>query len=298
MDLIIPNKLKKGDTIGILSVSGDIKDFEKLEHAKTFFNQNGYNVKFSDTCKIKKNYLCGNDEIRANAINEFFADKEIKAIVAARGGYGAIRILDKINYDLIKQNPKIFCGYSDITALQLMIYKKTGLISFNAPMAYSDFGENINEYTKKSFFDILEKGQNGIILDNPKIYYEGETSGILWGGNLATIQSMCGLDFLPDKEFIFITEEINEPVYKIDKMFTQLLNIKKFKKNIAGIVLGNFSGVDNKEYLESFFEELSQSLKIPMTSGLKFGHEKEKQTFAIGKNVLLNTSKKIINYPE
>ncbi len=290
MDKIIAPKLRKGDTVGFLSVAGDIKDFSRIEKAKVLFEQQGYNVVVSDTAKTRKNYLCAEDETRAQALNEFFKNPDINAIIACRGGYGAIRILDKIDYEAIKNNPKFFGGYSDITALQLMIYKKTGLVTYNAPMAYSDFGTEINDYTKQSFFNVIENGIKEIAIDRPNVIYAGIASGVLWGGNLSTIQSLCGIDFIPEEKFIFVTEDINEPVYKIDKMFTQLLNIKEFKNNMSGLVLGDFSGIDNERYFAEFFKELSNELKVPLISGLKFGHEQEKQTFPIGESAMLDTN--------
>ena len=154
--IIKPEKLKKGDTVGFVATSGDIKDFSKLEKAKEEFEQAGFKVKISETAKKRKDYLSGTDEERAAALNDSFKDPEIKAIVAARGGYGAIRILNKLDYKSIQSNPKIFVGYSDITALSLMIYKQTGLVTYSGAMAFSDFGCGISEYTKNSFFDILE----------------------------------------------------------------------------------------------------------------------------------------------
>ena len=287
---IIPQNLKYGDTIGFLSVSGDIKDYTKLEKAKAYFEKQGYKVFISDTPKTRKNYLCEDDDARADALNKFFKEKSVDVIIATRGGYGAIRILDKIDYEAIKNNPKIFCGYSDITALQLMIYKKTGLVTYNAPMVYPDFGADQDDYTVCSFFKTLENSPKEIIIDNPHVFCSGVVSGILWGGNLSTVQSMCGLDFIPDEKFIFVTEDINEPVYKIDRMFTQLLNIPEFKSNLCGIVLGDFSGIDNERYFLDFFTELSKELRIPVISGLKFGHEKQKQTFPIGVNAVLDTN--------
>ena len=290
MKRLFPQNLKKGDTIGILCVSGDIKDYKRIEKAKEYFEKQGFRVVISKNCGDRINYLCGDDNTRAKALNDFFKDDSIDAIIAARGGYGAIRILDKIDYLSIKQHPKIFCGYSDITALMLMIYKKTGLVTYNAPMAYSDFGSEISKYSEKSFFDSLTKNSNEIIIDEPVVYYEGVTSGILWGGNLSTIQSLCGQNFIPEEKFIFVTEDINEPVYKIDKMFTQLLNIPQFRNNLTGIVLGDFSGIDNESYFNDFFNFLAQNLKIPLIGGLKFGHCKDMQTFPIGVDVMLDTN--------
>lgn len=290
MNLLKPRLLKKGDTIGFLSVCGDIKDYSKLEFAKEYFQNIGFNVVISDSSKTRKNYLCGDDEFRAKSLNEFFADDSIDAIIATRGGYGAIRIIDLIDYELIKNHPKIFAGYSDITALSLMMYKRSGLITYNAPMAYSDFGSEISSFSADSFLSVMQNGIKEICIENSKVYFSGMTSGILWGGNLSTVQSLCGLDFIPDKNFIFIAEDINEPVYKIDKMFTQLLNIADFKKNLKGIVLGDFSGIDNESYFVSLFEEFANCLRIPIVSGLKFGHEKDKLTFPMGDEVILDTN--------
>ena len=290
MDLIYPEHLKKGDTIGILCVSGKIDDYSKLNRAKEFIESKGYNVKISYLPEKQNGYLCADDETRASELNRFFADKTIKAIIAARGGYGSIRIIDKIDYKTIKDNPKFFGGYSDITALSLMIYKNTGLVTYNSPMAYSDFGNQISDYTEKSFFDVIENGLTELRLENSRVYRSGNASGVLWGGNLSTIQSLCGIDFIPDDDFIFITEDINEPVYKIDKMFAQLFNISKFKTNCKAIVLGYFSNIDNNEILDKLFKEIANKYEIPVVKGLKFGHERDFLTFPIGVNAILNCS--------
>lgn len=286
---VIPTPLKDNATLGFLSVSGSISDKDSIKNIKAYFEKLGFNVKISDTAYQNNNYLSGTDEQRANALNEFFADDSIDAIISMRGGYGALRILNKIDYEIIKNNPKIFCGYSDITALQLMIYKKTGLITYNGPMIVSDFKDNISQFTVESFFRVLKNKTHEIKIDNPIVFKQGKAKGALWGGNLSTIQSMCGLNFIPDEKFVFITEDINEPAYKIDKMFTQLLNIEKFKTNVQGIVLGDFTGVDNQIYLNDYIQELSNHMDIPIIGGLKFGHEKEKQTFPIGVDIVLNT---------
>lgn len=292
----IPAKLKKNDTIGLLSVSGDIQEYQYIENAINYFQSCGFKTVVSKNITAKKNYLSGDDNIRADALNGFFADDSINAIVCARGGYGAIRLLDKIDYESIKKHPKIFCGYSDITALQLMIYKKANLVTYNAPMAYSDFGRGTTDFTKQSFWNVLKNGITKIKIEKPKVYQSGKVKSTLWGGNLSTIQSLCGQDFIPDKDFIFITEDINEPVYKIDKMFTQLFNINQFKNNIKGLVLGDFSGIDNEEYFIDFLSDVSSELNIPIIGGLKFGHEDDKLTFPIGTKVELDTDRATINF--
>ena len=116
-----------------------------------------------------------------------------------------------------------------------------------------------------------------------KSFKEGSANGILWGGNLSTVVSLCGQDFIPDKDFIFFAEDLNEPVYKIDKMFQQLINIPEFSDRCKGIVLGDFLDIDNEVWLDEYFNEIANRLNIPVVSGFKITHAKEKITIPIGK---------------
>jgi muramoyltetrapeptide carboxypeptidase LdcA involved in peptidoglycan recycling len=134
--------LNKGDTIGIIALSGDC-DREKVEKAKTNIESLGYKVKLSKNIYDQNRYLAGSDEDKISELERFFEDDEIKLILCARGGYGAIRLINKIDYDILNANPKPFCGFSDVTALLLMIYRKTGMVTYHAPMACTDFGVNI-----------------------------------------------------------------------------------------------------------------------------------------------------------
>lgn len=282
MNLIKPKNLNKGDTIAIIAPSGEV-NIEKIKSAVQYFENKGYKVKLGANLSKCRNYLAGNDNERAEDLNNAFADKDVNAIVCARGGYGAIRLIDKIDFDIIKNNPKIFCGYSDITALSAMILKKTGLITYSGPMAQSDFSDNdINSFTEEKFFETLSPDLLEIEPENLKIYHTGEAEGILFGGNLATNASLCGLDFIPDEKFIFFAEDICEPVYKIDRYFTQLLNIEKFKNNLTGIVLGDFLETDNKIWLEEFFQKVSKKLDIPVYGGYPISHDKRKTTIPVG----------------
>ena len=281
--------LNKGDTIGIIALSGAC-DREKVEHAKANLEAMGYKLKLSKNIYDQNLYLAGSDEDKISELHKFFEDNEIKLILCARGGYGAIRLINKINYDLIKANPKYFCGFSDATALLLMIYKKTELITYHSPMACSDFGEiNVNKFTKQNFMKAIN--DKPLCFEGTKIYKEGAAEGILWGGNLATVVSLCGQDFIPDRDFIFFTEDLNEPVYKIDKMFQQLINIPQFKKYCKGIVLGDFLSIDNEEWLCEYFEELAKKLNIPTVSSFRITHAEEKITLPIGKSARLEGKK-------
>ena len=295
MKTIIPKKLQKGDTIGILAVSGKIKEYKRIENAANYLKEEGYKVIISDTCKTSHRYMAGvSDDDCIKELHNFFKNKEINAILCARGGYGTLRLLDKINWNIIKNNPKIFAGYSDITILLNMIYKKTGLITFHSAMANGDFGETIEEYTSNSFFKTLKGITKKYSAENGKIINKGISKGILWGGNLSTLVSLCGINFVPDEDLILFLEDLNEPIYKIDKMLTQLFNIKKIKKNVKGIAFGEFKDIEDIKTLEEVQKEIANKYNIPACTGFKFTHNKIKDTIPVGVHAELNADKKII----
>ena len=287
-------------TIGIIALSGAC-DNEKVLNAKKFFESKGFNVKLSENIFDKDRYLAGSDDKKLEELHKFFSDSEIDIIMCARGGYGAIRLVNNIDYDLIKKNPKIFCGFSDVTALLLMIYKKTGMVVYHGPMATSDFGDELHHLTPSlkgwentyiCFLDAI-KGEK-LQFQGNKIYKDGSAQGIIWGGNLATVVSLCGLNFIPDENFVFFAEDLNEQVYKIDKMFQQLINIDNFRQNCKGIVLGDFLDCGNEEWLQEYFEELTNRLEIPIAGGFKITHEREKITVPIGRQAKLAGNKLVI----
>ena len=274
-------------TIGIIALSGVI-DKEKLNFAINNLKKLGYNIKLSKNIFDTTRYLAGNDNDKVEELEKFFLDPKIDIIMTARGGYGAIRLIDKIDYNLLKNHPKIFTGFSDVTALLLMIYKKTGMVTYHGLMATPDFGFDceIDEFSFQNFQAAINDEE--LNFEGNKIYREGAAEGIIWGGNLATLVSLCGIDFIPNEDFIFFAEDLNEPVYKIDKMFTQLFNIKEFKKYCKGIVLGDFLDCGNEKWLEEFFVELSKIHQIPIIGGFKITHNRKKITIPIGKNSILS----------
>ena len=273
-------------TIGIVSLAGAIgNDRDKIESAKKYFENKGLNVKLSKNIYDSNRYLAGDDEVKISELEHFFADPEIDIIINTRGGYGSIRLINRIDYEIIKNNPKPFIGFSDITALLLMIYKRTGMVTYHGPMVISDFAD-ITPFTENYFNKAINREE--LFFTGDGTYQAGSAEGIIWGGNLATVASLCGQDFLPGEDFIFFTEDLNEPVYKIDRMFRQLINIKEFKAHCKGIVLGDFLGVDNSGWMKVFFQELTDSLQIPVAHGFKITHLKDKITIPIGCNSVLN----------
>ena len=294
MNIIKPPILNQGDTIGILSLSGAVeKNSMPLMAAVDYFAKLGYKTLISNDLYLKKRYLAGDDDIKVKNLHAFFENPDINAIICMRGGYGAIRLINKIDYSLIRNKPKIFCGYSDVTALNLMFLKRAGLMTYSGPMILSDFGKtDRSEYTMNEFFKALTSDNYSI--EAEKTIKSGSAGGLLWGGNLATAASLCGVDFIPDEPFIFFTEDINEPVYKIDRMLRQLMNIQKFRQNIRGICFGYFADTDNKEWLFDLFRETAEELNIPAASGFKITHTACKTTVPVGAKAELRGSELFI----
>ena len=262
MNLIKPAKLKKGDTIAIIAPAGDV-DNNKIIKAKEYFINKSYKVQLAKHLNCTERYFSAKDDERLEDLENAFLDKNIDAIICARGGYGSIRLINKIDYDLIRQNPKIFCGYSDITALNAMFLKHAGLATFSGPMILSDFGqENLCEYTINKFFETVMTGRF-------------DYDGTFWGGNLSTLVSLCGQDFIPDFEFTLFLEDLNEPPYKIDKMVTQLFNIDKIRENTKAIAIGDFLGADDIDYI---FEDLG----LPLIKNFPASHSDKKATIPYG----------------
>ncbi len=292
MNLIKPKNLKAGDTIGILATAGAVEDKENVLRAKKFFEDRGYKVVLSENIFDEFRYLSGTDEKKVEEMHKFFLSPDINAIICMRGGYGAVRLIKKLDYELIKNNPKIFCGYSDISALSAMILKKSNLMTYWGPLAQSDFGvESPNEFTLNSFFNAVTTNKLEYLPTKDKVYHRGNAEGILWGGNLGTIVSLCGQDFLPDEDFIFFAEDLNEVAYKIDKMMTQLMNIDQFVKHVKGIVLGDFLDMDNEQWLDELFVEIGNKLNIPVVGGFKITHDVEKITLPYGAKAELKENK-------
>lgn len=293
MNLIKPKKLKKGDTISIIAPAGAV-DINLIRKAEEYFKNCGYNVKLGANINKHYRYFSGSDNERLEDLHNAFADSETNAIICARGGFGTLKLLNRIDYDLIKNNPKILCGYSDITALSTMILKRSNLITYSGPMAQSDFSgaSKINKFTEINFWNTLTNSSPVELTprDGGKAYKKGSATGIMFGGNLATITSLCGQDFIPDNKFIFFAEDVNEPAYKIDKYFTQLFSINEFKDNITALILGDFTETDNKQWLDEIITEIASQTSIPIFSGYPISHTEIKATIPFGAEAVIENS--------
>lgn len=296
---INPHKLKKGDTIGIISPAGSITH-QQLETTIANMKKFGF-IPFPGKFVLnKKGFLAGSDTQRAADINNMFENKNVAGIICSRGGYGTTRLLHLLDYSIIKQNPKPIMGHSDITALLNAIHFKTGLITFHSPMGISSFNEQTIKYFKKVLmnpereYSIFLPRKPGNEEEKAFIINEGKASGILAGGNLSLLVSLIGTPFDIDyKDKIIFIEEINEAPYRIDRMLTQLIASYRLTQ-AAGIACGVFTKCDsdNSTYnnnCKTVLMERLSNLNIPAVYGFQFGHIPINATMPIGSYVLLNT---------
>ena len=221
--------LNKGDKVIIVSPSSYLEK-GSIDNGVKWLESLGLNVVLAPHVYDNFLYMAGSDENRAQDINTAFADKSIKAVFCSRGGAGSTRILDHLDFDLIKKNPKPVFGLSDSTALQNALYTKSDIISYTGFLLTYDFKDNsLGEKTKNSVTNIFTR--HGQYFQSGKILNKGKTSGILVGGNLTVFCYLCGTDYFPDlTDKILLLEDVGEKTYKIDLMLNMLKQQKNFNK--------------------------------------------------------------------
>jgi len=291
MNVIKPHPLQSGATIGIISPASPQRDPARLERGIAYFESKGYTVKIADNAlKSDAGYLAGTDEERIADIESMFSDDSINAIFCARGGYGTTRILSRLNYDIIRSNPKIFVGFSDTTALQSAIFSKTELITFSGAMPSVDFVDDIDPFTEESFFSVLTQdiADKTLHIDSHHSYHTGQANGRLICGNLCLLATLCGSDFLPDlHDSLLMIEDIGEEQYRIDRYLSQL-ELSGHLNTCNGILIGDFTPPSNpiatvphRSYEEIFLDYAKRSGK-PMLGDIPYGHIKRKLTLPFG----------------
>ena len=177
MNLIKPPYLNEGDTVAIIAPAGAV-EYDEIIKAQAYLERRNLRVKLGKNIFKTCRYMAGDDDERVEDLHEAFLDTSVNTIICARGGYGSIRLIKLIDFNLIRRNPKIFCGYSDITALSLMFAKHSDLITFSGPMAQSDFND-ITEFTAQSFFNVVSGVQEEYF--STVTYNMGNAQGIIWG---------------------------------------------------------------------------------------------------------------------
>jgi muramoyltetrapeptide carboxypeptidase len=309
MGIVKPKRLKQGDVIGIISPASSPDDLTKINHGVEYLEKIGYRVEIGKNVGSQEGYLAGSDLQRLSDLHEMFHNKNVKAIFSIRGGYGSGRLLDKIDYKLIRNNPKIFVGYSDITALQMAFFTKTGLVTFGGPMVAVDFHDEISPFTEEVFWRTITSNKKIGRIQNPRkekfyLLNKGRGQGRLLGGNLSILTSLMGTEYLPKlKDSILLLEDANEAPYRIDRMFNQL-RLAKILKQVSGIILGHFVDCYETDPAKRSFTlneviiEYFQNSQLPVLYNVKHGHIKENITIPYGVKCVLNATRGFIEITE
>ena len=296
---IKPEILYPGDTIGIITPASQMK-VEKLNLGIKYLQNLGYNVLLGKHVKDSYGYLAGKDQDRINDLHEMFANPEVKAIISSQGGYGTPRLLDEIDYYLIAQNPKLFIGYSDLTALQLAIWRQTGLVTFSGPMVAVEMAAGIEKFTEDFFWPLICDDQISQFYptkpDDPlQVVEPGKAQGFLLGGCLSLISCVIGTKHQPDfSGSILILEDIGEQPYRIDRYLCQMKSAGILDQ-VNGIILGQFIDCVDEEdsptlTLDEIFDDFFSQLSIPVVKSFPYGHGVKKFTIPFGANVEIDTS--------
>jgi muramoyltetrapeptide carboxypeptidase len=303
-----PPRLRAGDLIGLVSPASPIADPSRIDKGVRYLESLGYRVEIAPSVLKNHGYLAGTDEERAGDLHAFFARKDIRAIMCIRGGYGTPRLLRLINYRLIASNPKIFVGYSDLTSLQLAIWKRTGLVQFHGPMVGVDMADGMDAFTEGLFWQtVTATSRVGTIAlpdPQPTALTGGKARGRLLGGNLALLVSSMGTRYFPDfRDTLLYLEDIGEEPYRVDRMLFQLLNAGILHA-VSGILTGQFTDCGPKDItkpsfsVDEVFQQIADLTDRPFLARLPFGHESRKMTIPLGITARVDASRGRIEYLE
>lgn len=297
--VVKPKRLAPGDTVALVAPASATFNSVDLQIAKESLEALGLKVKIGGHLLDRHGYLAGEDKDRAADINAFFADRSVSAVLPIRGGWGSSRVLPYLDFDLIRRNPKIVLGYSDITALLLGIHAKTGLVTFHGPNGMGRWDEFSVDYFKH----MLMQGE-AVTFDNPRKLSDrnvltqtenrtltitgGKARGRLLGGNLTVLTTIIGSPYLPQWDgAIFFCEDVGEGYYRIDRMLTQL-KLAGVLSKIKGFVFGTCSEctVGDNNFgaltLEEIFADHIKPLAVPAWTGAMIGHGMPQWTLAEG----------------
>ena len=293
--------LKSGDTIALIAPAGTPQVREKITRSVSYFEKQGYRVEVGKHVERVHGYLAGTDKERLSDLHAMIRNKHVKAIFMLRGGYGTIRLLQELDYDLIKRNPKIIVGYSDATTLFAAICRKTNLSSlFFGPMPGVDIWDGFDPFAEECFWKMLTSTKAVGLLPSAK--NEIRPMGKLrkekivsrwFGGNLAVLASSVGSEFSPiKKDGILCIEEVGEEPYRVDRYLAQLRNSGYFE-NLKAVLLGQFTDCDIPEgkkslTLDEVFADYFGKRKIPVLTNIPFGHIPRQWTLPLGAKLEIN----------
>ena len=287
MSHLLPAALRRGDLIGLVGPAGPWHE-ETFRTGVQILSELGFQTTFPRNLLDQQGYLAGSDRHRHNTFTEIWRNPDVKAVMAVRGGYGSLRILNEIDYDLIKEYPKILVGFSDVTALLTAITKRTGLTTFHGPML-TTLKTSDRESVQNLFTTLCSHTPQSLKPADLEILRPGTARGRLLGGNLTTLAHLVSTPYeLPWQDAILFIEDIGEAPYRLDRMLTQLSLAGRFD-NITGLILGTFVDCGDQEETWSRVLELFQQ-DIPIWANFPVGHGPRNMTLPIGSSAEMDSS--------
>jgi len=292
---LFPFALRKGDTIGLVAPAGPW-DEDEFARGVQILVQYGFKVKIARDLAAKDSYLAGSDQHRTAIFHEIWRDPEVRAVLAVRGGYGSLRILPAIDYPLILNQPKVFIGFSDITALHCAIFKETGLVTFHGPMVTT-----LAKHDKESllsFFETLTSGTcRPITTPSVEILKSGQAAGRLIGGNLTTLVHLLSTPFeVSWRDKIVFLEDVGEAPYRIDRMLSHLKMAGRFT-GIRGLILGSFTNCGDQEMIWSRVMDLFRDEDLPIWANFPIGHGKQNMIVPVGSEANMDSATGTLSFP-
>jgi muramoyltetrapeptide carboxypeptidase len=291
-----PPGIRKGDLIGVISPAGAVDEADLREGLRVL-ETSGFRVMPGPHVLDRHGYLAGRDEDRLNDLHAMFESPDIRAVLCARGGYGTQRLLERIDYDLVRRNPKVFVGYSDITALLTAIHERTGLITFHGPMV-RDLGSSQGVNLEGLIKAVTYPGQTVLSSEEATVLIPGRAAGPLIGGNLSIICHLLGTPFFPSLEGrILVVEDRGEPLYRIDRMLTHL-RLSGRLDGLAGMIAGEFVECGDISAIHVLLREMLLDLEIPVVAGFPVGHGANNLTLPMGLRAELDADSMRLTFVE
>ncbi len=281
LNLTLPAPLKKGDTIGIIAPAGPVRNEADFSAGLKMLTELGFKTRYRSDILRHNDFLAGTDQERLAELHELWRDPEVKAILAVRGGYGCLRILPDLDLNLIRQQPKMLIGFSDLTVLLSAIQQKTGLITFHGPMLTTL--PKSDRDSQEAFFNLLTgKPRPEIKIKGLEILKGGKASGRLLPGNLTSLLHLLGTPWEPEwRDTILVLEDIGEAPYRIDRLLTHLWAAGRLEQ-IAGLILGNFDQCGERDTIWQRVLDLLAHHPIPIWANFPCGHGKRNHILPVG----------------
>ncbi|MFO7752521.1 MAG: LD-carboxypeptidase [Desulfobacteraceae bacterium] len=286
--------VRPGGTIGVCAPSGSF-DLQSFRDGIVVLERMGFSIYIPDTIYSRARYLAGDDFTRGATLNRLYSDKRVDAIICARGGYGSMRVLEYLDWEMVRACAKPFVGFSDTTAILVQMVERLIPGVIHGPVVTSLAGAT--ERTCRSLVNALAGSTDPVEMSSPVVLSNGRARGLLSGGNLATICHLAGTRFQPSFfGCILFLEDISEPPYKIDRMLTQLRMAGCFD-GVKGVMAGSFENCSSGEMVHEILKEAFEEYDVPVMAGMDAGHGPDNLSLPFGTTVEMDTETGVLQFP-